>query len=101
MQIIYRSTNTALLISDNIAINKAAFQSSTFAAGSTADKAVDGNKNPDYGGNSCAATRQESLQWWIVDLQKQHDITAVRLTKRSDTLGECRIQGGGFQFNLF
>lgn len=59
-----------------MALNKGAVQSS----GSTAGRAVDGNRDPEFNGNSCSFTNTETSPWWRVDLQNVYKIKAVMIT---------------------
>ena len=51
-----------------------------------ASRAIDGNTNGQYGGNSVTHTCQEEAGWWMVDLgaNKQYTITSVSIYNRSD-----------------
>ena len=67
----------------NIAEGKIAFQSSAIRAGVGGDKAVDGNKNPDFRAGTCSSTHaSDSSPWWYVDLVDKYDVRVVKVTKR-------------------
>ena len=62
----------------NLALNKRAFQKSSFKE-RWAGKAVDGN-NGDASKEFCSDTEIEKDPWWIVDLESEYKITAVKIT---------------------
>jgi hypothetical protein len=69
-------------------------QSST-GWGGAASRAVDGNKNANYGGRSCTHTyRDRGGSWWEVELANVTTIEAVRVTNRADCCSE-RLNGFG------
>ena len=69
----------------NIAQGKPAFQSSLHD-NDTADKAVDGNEDPDYHSGSCSHTKHwDANPWWAVDLQQQYSVYRVDITNRNDS----------------
>ena len=73
-------------ISENIAVNKTAYQSSTLMYNSEvypASRAVDGNITPILS-LSCSHNHNKNYAWWIVDLERNYDIAAVAITKRKD-----------------
>ncbi len=72
----------------NLALNRTAQQSSTFAVGAEASKAVDGNVNGAYGSGSVTHTTNESNPWWEVDLAQSYALQAVRVWNRTDCCGE-------------
>lgn len=66
----------------DIAINKTAKQSSTYAQ-FVADGAVDGNRGTDQTKDMCAHTDVEDTNpWWMVDLLAVYYITAIRILNR-------------------
>ncbi|XP_074518465.1 uncharacterized protein LOC141784525 [Halichoeres trimaculatus] len=65
----------------NVALHQSAVQSS-LAYNGTADKAVDGNRNPIFLNGSCSHTMNESNPWWRVELQRVFKVTAVLITNR-------------------
>ena len=67
----------------NIALGKPATQSSTDYGG-TPDKAVDGNTDGTYGGNSLSHTAFEANPWWQVDLGGSHQIESIDVWNRTD-----------------
>ena len=71
---------------ENLALGKPASQSST-AAGGTADRAVDGNTNGNFAGNSVTHTGFENQPWWQVDLGSVHQIGVAKLWNRTDCCG--------------
>ena len=68
---------------ENIAHWKSTRQSST-AYGGLSSRAVDGNKNTYWGGSSCTHTSRQFRPWWRVDLQKNYDVSEVKITNRGD-----------------
>ncbi len=72
----------------NVALGKSAWQSSTQSQ-NTADRATDGNVEPDAAEGSCAVTidGQSGGSWWLVDLEREYRITEVALVNRGDLLG--------------
>ena len=76
----------------NIARGAKAAQSSTNAGG-TAEKAIDGNKSPDWGkGGQTHTTNAGSTQpWWELDLGRAADIEKIGIWNRSGF--ETRLDG--------
>lgn len=74
----------------NVAQGKPAWQSSTHSPATAADRATDGNSDPDLAKGSCAVTAegQGGASWWVVDLQREYNIIGVAVTNRGDLLGE-------------
>ncbi|XP_065051247.1 uncharacterized protein LOC135680930 isoform X2 [Rhopilema esculentum] len=70
----------------NIARGKPTKQSST-GFGGVASRAVDGNKNPQWGGASCTHTNRDKKPWWRVDLKSIQKVAKVKLTNRGDCCG--------------
>ncbi|XP_067650962.1 fucolectin-like [Haliotis asinina] len=67
----------------NAARYKPATQSSEFSSISGAEKAVDGNYDPEFRNYSCASTGNYDLApWWSVDLGRDYHVTSVRITNR-------------------
>ena len=68
---------------------KPAWQSSTQSPDTSADKATDGNRNPNLAQGSCAATvdGQAGGSWWLVDLKREYDVKEVVVVNRGDSLG--------------
>jgi len=62
-------------------------QSST-AHGGVAERAIDGNRNSNWGGNSCTHTNWEDKPWWQIDLGQTHKIESVWLQNRGDCCGD-------------
>ncbi|XP_070542883.1 uncharacterized protein [Ptychodera flava] len=67
----------------NVAIDRPAIQSSV-KGGAGPERAVDGNLNSDFAGNSCTQTQKEEDPYWQVDLGKFRDIYHVTITNRAD-----------------
>ncbi|XP_077989192.1 uncharacterized protein LOC144443540 [Glandiceps talaboti] len=75
----------------NLAAGKLSSQSSLYPNGYPF-KAVDGDNNPTWNGQSCIHTQSNRDAWWIVDLGASHRIQSVVATNRQDCCGE-RIDG--------
>ncbi len=67
----------------NIARGKPTKQSST-GFGGVPSRAVDGNKNNQWGGRSCTHTNKDRKPWWRVDLKMEEQVKKVKLTNRGD-----------------
>ncbi|MCH6255214.1 discoidin domain-containing protein [Puniceicoccaceae bacterium K14] len=76
--------------SGNLALNKSATQSSTAHSGS-ASRAVDGNTNGAYSGNSVTHTASEVDPWWEVDLGGTFNIGDINIFNRTDNCCEARL----------
>ena len=76
--------------SENLALNKPAWKSSTYAHTyvPTADKAVDGNAADNFNGKSCTHTKEEQRPWWVVDLGAEYLVSDVVITNRGDCCGD-------------
>ncbi|XP_035694513.1 uncharacterized protein LOC118428529, partial [Branchiostoma floridae] len=75
----------------NIARGKQVEQSS-LAYGGNPDRAVDGNTNSFWPGNSCTHTDMENNPWWRVDLGASQCVDRVVVTNRLDCCSE-RLSG--------
>ena len=73
--------------STNISKGKPTKQSST-GFGGTSERAVDGNREGNYGGNSVTHTEGNLKAWWEVDLKKLSDISQVKIYNRTDCCEE-------------
>jgi len=71
----------------NIAGGKTATQSSDADAG-VASRAVDGDTNGIFSGNSCTHTSTENNPWWEVSLGGVYEVTKVTLFNRGDNSGD-------------
>jgi hypothetical protein len=71
----------------NLARGKHATQSAT-AYGGEAQRAVDGNLDGNYAGNSVSHTDDRPQSWWQVDLGAVSSIQSVRLWNRTDCCAE-------------
>ncbi|MDX1979231.1 MAG: Ig-like domain-containing protein [Bryobacteraceae bacterium] len=67
----------------SLAIGKTATQSSQYGAAS-ASRAVDGDINGSWGGNSINHTYNDAQPWWQVDLGAVSNISEVKLWNRTD-----------------
>ena len=57
-------------------------------AGGSPSRAVDGNTDGNYGGNSCTHTRNDDQAWWRVDLQQDIKVQKVAIWNRADCCGQ-------------
>jgi hypothetical protein len=73
----------SLMPLENVALNKAATQSST-SHGGVPMRAVDGNTDGNYGSSSITHTNNESEAWWEVDLGGVYDIDTIKVYNRTD-----------------
>ena len=74
----------------NIALRQPTWQSSTFNAAWTSDKAVDGNKDTKILDQHCSHTAGVEVHPWLaVDLGSPVFIYGINLTNRGDCCGEC------------
>ncbi|KAK7508151.1 hypothetical protein BaRGS_00000390 [Batillaria attramentaria] len=79
----------AIAVYPNVAVGKVAKQSSTFEAGGAASRAVDGNADPEWAGQSCTHTAFGlDNSWWYVDLGGNYIIQSVVITNRKDCCWE-------------
>jgi hypothetical protein len=69
-----------------------ATQSSVASAGDAA-RAIDGNKDQNYTGNSVTHTNTENNPWWQVDLGGVKDIGRIVVFNRGDCCGERLANG--------
>ena len=74
-------------LGENIAIHGTATGSSD-CHGSNPARAIDGDTNPQWGGNSITHTCDEGDPWWEVDLGDVYDIGTVVLWNRLDCCSE-------------
>ena len=76
-------SSVATVSGENIATHKPASQSS-IAYGGDASRAVDGNRDNDYGHRSVTHTDFQDHSWWKVDLEKEESVGTVRIYNRGD-----------------
>ena len=76
--------------SKNVALEGRATQSST-SLEAVADRAVDGDTNGSWGGNSVSHTSNELHPWWEVDLGSAHPINRIVIFNRTDGDLESRL----------
>ena len=84
-----------IISTENLALQKPTFQSSTYAGPSPgiygAGKAVDGNKNYNGYHGYCSITDATSNpSWWAVDLQQRYLVDTVIITNRGDCCGQFK-----------
>ncbi len=80
-------TQTPTQTISNVALGAAASQSST-AAGGVASRAVDGNTNGVFAGQSVTHTNGGNPSWWEVDLGEPMVIESVAVWNRTDCCGD-------------
>jgi hypothetical protein len=71
----------------NLALGKPVQQSSTDYGGDVR-RAVDGNTDGNYGGNSVSHTAGQAQPWWQVDLGAAQGIRNIRIWNRTDCCAE-------------
>ncbi|XP_076004922.1 fucolectin-like [Genypterus blacodes] len=69
--------------STNVATLGTAVQSSV-ASGGNAQRAIDGNTNPDYRAGSCTHTSSQANPWWRLNLPGVYRISHIKITNRID-----------------
>ena len=75
----------SLVGAQNRALGQPAFSSSLWAAGRTADRAVDGNTQGSYHVSPFIVhTNNGPLEWWYVDLGQAYDVTSLEFWNRTD-----------------
>jgi hypothetical protein len=84
-----KSASAAVTLSStvNLALGKAASQSSTFST-AVAANAVDGNTDGDYYHGSITHTNGEPNSWWQVDLGASDTIGTITIWNRTDASGD-------------
>ncbi|HEU5222880.1 MAG TPA: discoidin domain-containing protein [Candidatus Lumbricidophila sp.] len=68
----------------DLALGKAASQSSEWPYGLTASRAVDGNTDGVFGNGSVSHTDSQTDPWWKVDLGAEYPLGAIDVWNRSD-----------------
>ncbi|KAI4811421.1 hypothetical protein KUCAC02_014330 [Chaenocephalus aceratus] len=66
---------------ENLAVQGKAAQSSVFETGD-ASKAIDGNRDSNWGHGSCSHTANDLNAWWRLALPKTHKVFSVKITNR-------------------
>lgn len=74
--------------SSNLAGDGTATQSSAYMAEGAAYKAIDGNTNGTWAGNSLTHTNYDLYAWWQVDLRSTYQIDQIKLWNRTDCCPE-------------
>ena len=69
----------------NLALQRPSFQTST-AYGASAYRAVDGNRDSNYGSDSCTHTAGDINPWWAVDLQQKYYIHHLIISNRGNSM---------------
>ena len=73
------------LFPGNIAKGKPAAQSSLYGSG-VPQRAVDGNFDTRWAGNSCIHTQNDNGAWWMVDLQRFFAVEKIKITNVKDSV---------------
>uniref|UniRef100_UPI00398EB92A uncharacterized protein isoform X2 n=1 Tax=Pristiophorus japonicus TaxID=55135 RepID=UPI00398EB92A len=76
---------------DNVALKGTATQSDT-SHSACASRAIDGNADTQWAGNSCTHTPIQNDPWWRVDLEDTYRVSTVNITNRADCCSE-RLSG--------
>eukprot|EP00795_Rhopilema_esculentum_P007212 gene7212-12892_t len=74
----------------NVAYGKQSKQSSDMHSYTSADKAVDGNRNSNLDSRFCASTTDSDQPWWEVDLGQSFLIAGIQITNRDTHLERLR-----------
>jgi uncharacterized protein YuzE len=86
--VILQGIQPSTSILPNVALKKQTWQSSTLAEGDSS-RAVDGNADPNWAGNSCSHTAAgDKNPWLAVDLGTQYNVVGIELTNRADCCPE-------------
>ena len=72
----------------DLAVNKAASQSSTLYPSTAASKAVDGNTDGNFWDGSVSHTNQDANAWWEVDLGASATVSSIVVWNRTDCCGD-------------
>ena len=80
---VFKINSFSFFLTGNVARGKPTKQSST-GFGGVPSRAVDGNKNTQWGGRSCTHTNRQAKPWWRVDLQSNVAVKKVVVTNRGD-----------------
>jgi hypothetical protein len=72
----------------DLALGKAATQSSTYGTGPVAALAVDGNTNGNFWAGSVTATASDTNAWWQVDLGSPDSVNSIVIWNRADCCGD-------------
>ncbi|RED94648.1 carbohydrate-binding protein [Marinoscillum furvescens] len=83
--------------SSNLALCGTASQSST-GHGGVAERAIDGNTNGAWSGNSVTHTNSETNPWWEVALDTTYDIGDINIFNRTD--GCCKARLSNFTVSV-
>ena len=73
-----------------MALGKSAYDSGGYNHLVKASRAVDGNRDQKWTGNSCSHTGDILKPWWLVDLGHTYEVSSLRIYNRVDCCGECK-----------
>ena len=78
-------------VPQDLAVNKPAFQSSTWSAAYSASKANNGDADTYISHGSCSHTAAgDPSPWWGVDLGAEYSVEYVVITNREDCCGKLK-----------
>ncbi|CAL8294829.1 unnamed protein product [Boreogadus saida] len=66
----------------NVALSGTAIQSTTILGG-VAERAIDGNSDPEYKHNSCTHTNSTAKPWWRLELPGVYRVSEIQVTNRN------------------
>lgn len=85
LQICSIAKNSVLVsLTENVALNKQAIQSSQYNYLGSPSNAVDGKHHSRYSQRSCSRTKTQTNPWWRVDLLKPHSVNIIIITNVED-----------------
>ena len=73
----------------NYAIGRYAWQKDIWSNTAIPSRAVDGDDNPAFSGNSCAMINTKQKPWWAVDLGQVIRISRIVVTNRNEKRKLC------------
>ena len=81
---------------ENLAFQKPTYQHTKTLENGTSDRAVDGNSNMNFAGESCSFVQDNPFPWWRVDLGQDEFVTEVYVVGVHDVhrLGKFEIRVG-------
>ncbi|CAL8373263.1 unnamed protein product [Arctogadus glacialis] len=75
-------TDSAAVSRINVALSGTAIQSTTNWSG-VAERAIDGNSDPEYKHNSCTHTNSTAKPWWRLELPGVYRVSEIQVTNRN------------------
>ncbi|XP_030638987.1 uncharacterized protein LOC115819623 [Chanos chanos] len=80
----YPEVDITIPVTENVALNKKATQSSQYNYLGNPDNAIDGKHHAKYSERSCSHTKTQTNPWWRVDLQREYPVISVTITNIED-----------------